>query len=345
MKTVKIHFVGFWNDLDFENNLFTNILKKRYHIVLDSVDPDFVFCSVLGSPFEYMKYNCPRIMFTGEPMSVDFTAIDYFIGFDDIQFGDRALRFPLFLMDMKGEGSVCEPLTEDEARKQLNEKEYFCNFIYGHQTISGIREQMFETISKYKRVESIGRFMNNMPDGRTIVMYDKIPFMRKCKFSIACESMRYPGFVSEKIVHAFDANTIPVYYGDPDVGKTFNNESFLDLGRFADMESMMNKIIEIDGDDDLYIHMLCQCRYNEIEYEHKMYKLLEGFLYNIFDQDKEEAYRRPRWYYAADYEKYLWHYNDMQGTIPWRLDRKCRNLAWKWRKLIGAEERRGHLID
>lgn len=344
MKTVKIHFLGFWSDLDFENNMFSNILKKRYHVVIDEKDPDFLFCSPMCEPFAYMKYDCPRIMFTGEPLSADFTAIDYFIGFDNIQFGDRALRFPLFLVNNEAQGRVYAPLTEDEARKKLKEKEYFCNFIYGHQTVSGIREQMLEEMSKYKRVECIGRFKNNMPDGRTVTMHKKIPFMEKCKFTIACESMRYPGFVSEKIVHAYDAHTIPVYYGDPDIGNTFNPESCLDLGRFSCMEQMMEKVIEIDNDDDLYIHILCQNRYNQMDYEAGMYKALEEFLYNIFDQDKQEAYRRPRWYYAAEHEMYLWHYNDMLGTIPFRLDRKLRYYAWRWRKLKGSDEERGFLI-
>ena len=84
MKTVKLYFTGFWEDFDNENNLFTRILRKRYDIVIDPVDPDFLICSPLGRPYEYMNYSCPRIMYTGEFISADFTAIDYFIGYDGI---------------------------------------------------------------------------------------------------------------------------------------------------------------------------------------------------------------------------------------------------------------------
>lgn len=42
MKTVKLYFTGFWEDFDNENNLFTRILRKRYDIVIDPVDPDFL---------------------------------------------------------------------------------------------------------------------------------------------------------------------------------------------------------------------------------------------------------------------------------------------------------------
>ena len=140
MKTLKLYYAGFWENFNVEDNFFSKILKKRYEIVLDPVDPDFVICSPLGNPFEYMRYDCPRIMYTAEFISADFTAIDYFIGYDDISFGDRAYRFPYFLYDCfdyyKG------PPTEAEARKMLEQKEYFCNYIFGHDTQLGIREKI-----------------------------------------------------------------------------------------------------------------------------------------------------------------------------------------------------------
>ena len=345
MKTVKIHFVGFWPDLDFENNIFSVLLKRRYNVVFDSVDPDFLFCSPLGEPFDYMKYDCPRIMYTGEFLTANFNTIDYFIGYDDISFGDRAFRFPLFLFDKLGDTSSNRTITEDEAVKILKDKEYFCNYIFGHDTELGVREKILEGLSAYKRVECAGRHRNNMPGGKTFNMHNKMPFMQKCKFAIAAESVRYPGFTSEKIGHAFDAMSIPVYFGDPDVGKDFNEDAFVDYNRYKTVEAMVEKVIEIDQRDDLYIHMLCQNRYNQARYEEMMFDKLAAFLYHIFDQDKEEAYRRPRFYCAERHETYLRHYNDMLGTIPWKIDRKMRYLAWRWRKIKGSDEERGLLIQ
>ena len=144
MKTVKIHFVGFWIGFKNDDNMFYNILRKRYNVVLDDKDPDFLICSPLGTPFEYMKYDCPRIMYTGEYISADFTAIDYFIGFDNISYGDRAFRLPLYLYSDSLEYPPSEPLTHDQAVNILKSKEYFCNYIFGHQTQQGIREQILD---------------------------------------------------------------------------------------------------------------------------------------------------------------------------------------------------------
>ena len=320
MKTVKLYFTGFWEDFDNENNLFTRILRKRYDIVIDPVDPDFLICSPLGRPYEYMNYSCPRIMYTGEFISADFTAIDCFIGYDDIAFGDRAYRFPLFLYDVTQ--FTDKPLTEDEARDILKEKKYFCNYIFGHDTALGIREKILEALSSYKRVECAGRHRNNMPNNLTFNMATKLPFMRECKFTISAESVCYPGYTSEKIGHAFQTHTIPIYFGDPDIDKDFNERAFLNYSRFPNIDALVDKVIEIDQNDDLYIEMLCQHRYHIADYEEMKFIGLENFLFHIFDQDKEEAYRRPRYYRSYWHETYLKEYNHAVYTIPFRACRK-----------------------
>ena len=325
MKTIKIHFTGFWENFDHNHNMFTSILRRRYNVVLDSTDPDFLICSPLGKPYEYMRYDCPRIMYTGEFISADFTALDYFIGYDDISFGDRAFRFPLFLFNDEAVSTPSVPLSRDEAYRILKSKKYFCNYIFGHDTALGIREQILEGLSAYKRVECAGTHRNNMPNGLTFNMQSKIPFMEQCKFTIAAESVCYPGFTSEKIGHAFQTHTIPIYFGDPDIHKDFNENAFIDYSRFSSVEELVKKVIEVDQNDDLYIEMLCQHRYNLAEYEEHIFKKLEEFLFHIFDQPREEAYRRPRFYRSYWHESYLKEYSKSLDSIPYRLARKITN--------------------
>jgi len=322
MKTIKLYFVGFWSNFSLENNMFTTILRKRYNVVIDSENPEFLICSPLCAPFEYMKYDCPRIMYTGEFISPDFTAIDYFIGFDDIQFGDRCLRFPLYLYTYLAKGTQTPVLTEDEAVKELKSKEYFCNYIFGHDTALGKREEILESLQKYKRVECAGRHRNNMPNGLMYNMANKFEFMRKCKFSIAAESVCYPGFTTEKIGHAYNTYTIPIYYGDPDILKDFNEKSFVDCYNVDSIQTAVEKVIEIDNNDDLYVEMLCQNRYKINNYEEHMHKKLEEFLYNIFDQDKDMAYRRPRYYRSKDHEAFLEEYANIQKKLSYRIYKK-----------------------
>ena len=105
MDTIKIDFCGFWSSFNKEKNLFSILLSKHFNVEI-SDNPDFVICSNRGKPFEYMQYDCPRIMFMGENLSPDFTAFDYVIGFDYLEFGDRYFRrnysapYPKNLIDL-----------------------------------------------------------------------------------------------------------------------------------------------------------------------------------------------------------------------------------------------------
>ena len=161
MRKIKLNFCGFWNSYKKDNNLFTRMLSKHFDVEI-SEQPDFVICSNRGKPFEYMKYNCPRIMFMGENMSPDFTVFDYVIGFDFLEFGDRYFRLPFGFYFDNAKPWIPEMLSEDDAYKILKEKKYFANFIYGHESSKRMRENIFEKLNEYKEVVSPGSFLNNL---------------------------------------------------------------------------------------------------------------------------------------------------------------------------------------
>ena len=296
-KKIKINYVGFWRGFDKENNFFSDILKERYEVEV-SEKPDFVFATVFGKPFDYTKYDCVRILYAGEPFSPDFNAFDYAIAFDRINFEDRYYRYPYALMDFEKARKV-KGLTRQQAEEALAQKEYFANFIYSHHSAHGEREKMLEAMSAYKRVECIGSFMNNMEDGRTVNRFvDKIDFLKKCKFTITGESIGISGFNTEKIVNAFEGDTVPLYFGDPHICEEYNSKAFVNVNDFESIEKAVEKIIELDNDDEAYISMLMEPKYIRDTYVDDMYNGLKEFLFNIFDQEPKQAYRRCRYYVA-----------------------------------------------
>jgi len=48
----------------------------------------------------------------------------------------------LFLWSDNGQFAPSEPISEDEAKRELQSKEYFCNYIFGHDTAIGKREEI-----------------------------------------------------------------------------------------------------------------------------------------------------------------------------------------------------------
>lgn len=308
MNTIKINFCGFWGSFKKENNLFYIMLSKHFDVEI-SDNPDFVICSNRGKPFEYMKYDCPRIMFMGENLSPDFTVFDYVIGFDYLDFGDRYFRLPFAFHFDDAKPWIPKVITLDEAKVILHQKKYFCNFIYGHQSSHGMRERFFQELNNYKDVVSPGRYLNNQ-NTSGCSWREKYEYVRLSKFTIAGDSIEYPGFFTEKIIQAFQNFSIPIYFGNPRINDDINEKSFVwcKSTRENDIKAMIEQIQYLDTHDEDYLEMLMQCPLPKQDYLVKKYNELEKFLVNIFSQDKEKAYRRVRYFCADLHESYLREY-------------------------------------
>lgn len=315
MKTVKINFAGFWGSFKKEDNLFTRILKKRYNVEI-SDNPDFVICSNRGSAFEYINYDCTRIMFMGENMSPDFTVFDYCIGFDYLDFGDRYFRLPFAFYFDNMKPWIPEILTHEKAKEIFEAKKYFCNFVYGHRSSHGMREKLFETLNNYKHVESPGSFMNNVGGKGRCSWAEKNQYLTASKFTIACDSVVYPGFVTEKIVQPFMQHSIPVYFGNPKIDDYFNTDAFVWCKNEADLKRTLDEIRYLDENNNAYIEKLMLSPLKNNNLVAQMYENLEAFLFNIFDQDPDSSYRRVRYFCAERHEKFLKDYAKKYKSTP-----------------------------
>lgn len=280
MKQIKINFVDFYKGFNKENNEFLTALKLRYEVEV-SDEPDYVIYTGFG--YDHLKYDCIRIFYTGECQTPDFNECDYAIGFDRLQFGDRYARIPLYnLFQYK---SVYKSL--------LNRPQYtlqdikgrdFCSFVVSNCFAKEARAVFFDMLCKYKPVSSGGRYKNNIGGA----VRDKNAFLANHKFNIAFENCSHDGYATEKIMEAFAAGIVPIYYGDPRIAEDFNPKAFINAHDFGSFEDMIERIKEIDNDDNLYLVML-----NEpIVQPDADVTELSDFLYSIFDQPLEKAGRR-----------------------------------------------------
>lgn len=323
----KLNFIGFWPGFDKTNNLFCDILQERFDIEI-SDQPDYLIASVFGDPMQYLEYDCVRILFTGEPLVPDFNLFDYAIGFDYLSFpdqesGNRYYRYPLCFYNYKRLKKHIYGMSFEEAKNVLAQKQYFCNFLYGHQSAKGERERIFHALEQYKRVESAGSFLNNMPDGLIIPYSEKkMDFLKLCKFTIACESISYPGFVTEKLINPFYSDSVPIYYGNRLVNKEFNDNAMINLHQFSSLEEGMEKVIEVDQNDALFIQMLMEPKLISSNYLDNLLLGLKEFLFSIVSQMPEQAYRRMRFYIQKEHESYLNEYRKFSKSVEYRIYKK-----------------------
>ena len=237
--SLKIKFVDFWPGFDVNNNYFTNLLHKEWNIE-NTDSPDYVICSVFGN--NYKKYNCTRILFTGENTRPNLVDYHFNFGFDYVD-DDRYYRLPLYLIY----GSPEELLTKLSFEDNLKQKTKFCSFVVGNPNAKE-RLEFFDLLCKYKMVDSGGPVRNNI--GRNLDPGEKVEWCRQYKFSLCFENSSYPGYTTEKLFQAMQSNTIPIYWGNPSVARDFNPGSFIHVN--YGYSDAIELIKEIDKDNDLY---------------------------------------------------------------------------------------------
>lgn len=307
-KTLKVKFVGFQsenyvNGIKLKNTWFYKTLEKNYNLI-ECEDADYIICSCFNL-YEYCGMHKVRIMYSGENYVPDYNLIDYSICSYPIDFSDRNFYLPASLFGYDKERKSIEDRRDCFDESVLRNKTKFANLIASYDSEKNYRSKIFNELSKYKHVESPGKFMKNCDATVRFQDDSKINFQKKCKFSLCVESAINAGFNTEKILDAFYAETIPIYYGDPEITKIFNPKAFINVADYESIEEAVAKIIEVDKNNELYLKMLNEPVFNTDNYISDRFKKAEEFIIHIFEQPIENAYRRSKVYWPKGHEEFL----------------------------------------
>lgn len=244
----------------FENYIFRLIAKYFEAEVSD--DPEILLYSCSGQ--EFLKYDCLRIYYTGENTRPNFKQCDYAFSFDHSD-NPRNYRLP----DYAAYEDIRELVKAKDIESIVNAKTRFCEFTYSN-PFAQERIRFFKLLSKYKRIDSFGKVLNNTAGvegsaDRMNVDWKKYrrDFLVPYKFSIAFEHESHPGYVTEKILYAMLTNAIPIYWGNSEIGKDFNTKSFVNCHEYKNFDEVVERVIEIDTDDRLYRRYLAEPYYQD----------------------------------------------------------------------------------
>ena len=189
-KTIRIDFRYYWWHFNPENNIFTNLLRKDYNVIIDKENPDYVFFSVynqkrpvnsktfggIGRTIEknfpslyrilreiyyfkrerwkmpILKGNFVKIFFTVEDSKPDMNKCDWAFSYyyDEELKNSRHLRLPAYAFY-----AVKNPKElvkkKQNIKKILNKKTKFCAFICSNNIY--FRNRFFKKLNKHKKVE------------------------------------------------------------------------------------------------------------------------------------------------------------------------------------------------
>ena len=272
----KITYENFWNGFDPQNNFLTRLLKLTDSnlVVEPSEDLDAITISShfkpSQSPIKQLNLairhflvqifrsqnqkidNCNeittlprRIFYTGEnyrvPQSERFS-----ISHDIDDFGHRNIYYP-YLFDhllmskleekdhIFGSKIRYEYLFERRTLKIMPEK-FTCTF-FGNDV--PIRRRLVNELSNYGEVELYGKVSGRYLEDRSI-------FINKFKFVLCPENDYYPGYVTEKIMHAYAMGAIPIYWGGLTKHQGINQNAILSIDPSQTLKTQIARIATLD---------------------------------------------------------------------------------------------------
>jgi hypothetical protein len=250
---IKVAFVDFCPDFNANNCRLFKQLSPHFPLEISN-HPDYLFFSVFGVTHCEPKFDrCIKILCITENIRPNFSVCDYSLSCDYLS-DPRNLRLPYYSeANFYLEKRLNRSLVKDQSTSDnsLAAKSKFCNFVYSNGWAKE-RIAFFELLSKYKKVDSGGKVKNNLG----FQVGNKLDFMPDYKFTIAFENSSYPGYVTEKLIEPMLVNSIPIYWGSPRVVEEFNPRSFISCHEYPNWQSAVERIIEIDLDDSLYLQYL-----------------------------------------------------------------------------------------
>ena len=290
--TLRIDFVSFWPNFKKKDNYFYHLLNLKYKVIIDNKNPQIVFHSYDYSGSEehknFDKSKTLKIFFSGENVDPDLNESNFSFTFRSTNKNGN-YRLPLWVLhinwfDIKYKKNrdigYHIDLKSLLSKKNIINNE-FCSFITSNP--QGRRVDFFQKLNDIKKVDSGGRIQNNLNfqiKGRGDQHW-KYNFLKKYKFNIAFENTIGMGYVSEKIIQPMSVGSIPIYWGDNQVKKDFNKDSFIFVNDFDNEDKLLDKIIELNNKPELYIEKLKQPWFSDN-------KIPENFLpRNILDYFEE----------------------------------------------------------
>lgn len=247
MQTIKVNFGYFWPDFNPADNYFTRVLSKKYKVEL-SDDPDlFFFTHAYNGKRDYLNYKCHRVFLGWENARADWNCADYVLDSDFYTNNPRHKRWPIWA------GWDTSKLLQTKNVEQFLQKKKFACMVVSNAKAKE-RIAFFHELSKYRQVDSGGRYLNNI--GGPVA--NKMEFIKGYKFVISFENSSHPGYTTEKLIEPMLVNSIPVYWGNTEVGKDFNTNSFLHVNQYASYKEVIDHMIELDNDDEKFMQLAMQ---------------------------------------------------------------------------------------
>ena len=273
-----IYVNGFWsgfvdktdaNHIEFFENLFSNTKYfKNFEITNDINNANVLFESLFANSLVNKKKWLCKIHYSGESFSNPLNNYDIILYSKKSENTNKIIDCPLaiYYIYCNNFMNQLQIRNKSDIEKKITVPSKFCCFIVSNGK-SNVRNNFFNTLNKYKKVDSLGNFNNNMGFilKHNYWTQEYRNFISQYKFIICFENTNFGTYITEKIVNPYLANIIPIYWGTQHIQKMFNPASMLYLENesLEAFDNLLHKIIELDNNDQKYLEYINQPVFTE----------------------------------------------------------------------------------
>jgi hypothetical protein len=254
------------NHMGYFETLFKKTKLRNIKVTDDIDQANILFESCFGNSINNYKEWSKKIYFSGESWLIDTSQYDIIL--KSSYTNDKTVDLPLFVVYVLNNPGFYERLIERPLKTKETIPPKFCCFCVSNGECF-VRNKMFEIISSYKKVDSFGNHNNNVGYNITSPYWSEEYFnhLKQYKFIICMENLKsdtYNTYITEKLVNAYFANSVPIYWGTPHVNNIF--QQFLYLENENDILSYMDvleKVKELDQNDETYLEFINKPVFNK----------------------------------------------------------------------------------
>ena len=258
-KTVRITRANFPSIGNYSwMNFFVEILRKKYDVIIDAINPDIViYTNQYYTPNVMDEYtneivkgiddyddSVIKVFISGEACPNFMSHINkgenyYALGYEHINH-ERYLRFPTYVLDafvLHNEGGMFNDpyswITDKKNPEEIMSKhKHFCSVVQSSNNPD--RGKFFDLMIEKYYVKSSGPWRKTIKEEDSLNPYkyhdysnknylgridgltyrDKVIFFSDCTFNLSFQYTNTDYLTQEKIIHAFAANTIPIFFGN-----------------------------------------------------------------------------------------------------------------------------------
>jgi len=268
MSIVRVGMGNFWPGFDYQNNFISRTLHESrlfqvQHVrdAADYANLDLAIYSIFGKTMP--NAQTPSVLFLGENQRPDYRRCTTSLSSDLNSYTGRNFYYPAWMNEIDWLSNTSDNWYNIEVNRRRDHGSTIRDWLSRREETIAIfnnqdqrRLYDVDTLRTCLPVDVFGR-----SSGRSFApgMLAKLQLCQQYRFHYCTENSYWPGYLTEKILHAYLAGCIPIYDSSNDAAGLLNKRSFLDLSDFYDRPNKLAQhLLQICRDPDIAIQYLKQ---------------------------------------------------------------------------------------